>query len=106
MSCSWWFPETSGVLGLSGRSALQEVGTGASTPELSPDGSAVAYLLADFLPYVRRLDSLEARLMSSTRASDSVLWFGGLCVSVIRCPTKKLLKARMPAGWEIFRLAD
>ena len=78
---------------------LPEVGSLSSTPEISPDGSAVLFAGSGGL-YVRRLDSLAAvHVPGSERASNAPFWSAD-SASVFYPATSRggLIRVRMPDG--------
>jgi serine/threonine protein kinase len=76
---------------------LGSVGTQASAPEISPDGSAVLYNGRGGL-YVRRLDALESRLVAgSARMSGGGFWSPDSTTVVFPAGTR-LMKVRIPDG--------
>jgi eukaryotic-like serine/threonine-protein kinase len=76
--------------------ALAPAGTGPSTPEMAPDGSAVLYRATNGQMYVRRVDSLEARPVPG-QASNAPFWSADSS-TVVYPSTLQLMKVRMPDG--------
>jgi serine/threonine protein kinase len=77
--------------------ALREFGNMMSAPEISPDGSAVLYQSADFHIYVRRLDSLEPRLVPG-RAGTTPFWSADSTAVLYPTSSAQLTKVRLPDG--------
>jgi serine/threonine protein kinase len=79
------------------RLGLARVGSTLSAPEISPDGSALFYEAGGGL-YLRRLDSLEAKLVpGSLAATGGGFWSPDS--STIAYPTRTaLMKVRVPDG--------
>jgi predicted Ser/Thr protein kinase len=75
---------------------LAEAGTPMSAPELSPDGSALLFAATGGI-YVRRLDSLEPRLVSG-RLGTAQFWSQDSANVAFDATSGQLTRVRLPSG--------
>ena len=76
---------------------LASVGTSRSTPEISPDGSSVLYFSGGRV-WVRRLDSLEPKLLREARGFSGAAFWSADSRAVVFPSDHDLIRVRVPDG--------
>ncbi len=90
-------PRTTLTIAVPLSAQMQSVGNQASAPEISPDGSAVMYRGRGGL-YVRRLDSLEPKLVPGSDATGGAAFWSADSTTVVFPARGSMVKVRLPDG--------